>query len=114
MAFTAFAQKARLERIRQFRVETRGSLNPLKIIAKEFPKWWSSSEIEDLRNGLDLTIDAATIPYKVLRLPVDIKDYGVAAGHALDGEFAEAGIKLSKVLIGKENRKATRNIQHKE
>src|SRR5690606_19534634 len=58
------------------------SRNPFKIIAKEFPKWWSSSETEDLRNGLDSTLDVATIPYKSLRLPVDIKDYMVAGRHA--------------------------------
>ena len=95
------AQKARLERIRQFRLETTGSLNPFKIIAKEFPKWWSSSETEDLRGGLDLTVNVATIPYKVLRLPVDIKDYVVAGNHARNGDFSESVIKLAEVLIGK-------------
>ena len=31
------------------------SLNPFKIIAKEFPKWWGSDETADLRSGLKYT-----------------------------------------------------------
>uniref|UniRef100_UPI00260DC97C hypothetical protein n=1 Tax=uncultured Microbulbifer sp. TaxID=348147 RepID=UPI00260DC97C len=79
----------------------KGRLNPFKIIQKEFPQWWSSEETQDLRQGINLSLDGLSIPYKMLRAPLDYKDYGQLIYQSINGDFGEAGITLTGILAGK-------------
>ncbi|AWF81245.1 hypothetical protein BTJ40_10670 [Microbulbifer sp. A4B17] len=77
------------------------SLNPFKIIGNEFPQWWNSEETQDLRQGINLSLDGLSIPYKMLRAPLDYKDYGQLIYQSINGDFGEAGITLTGILAGK-------------
>ena len=81
--------------------DTVKSENAFQIIAKELPGWAAGSETKDLRAGLDWAADLMTIPFKALRFPVDVKDYAQVLYQSSNGNYTEATIKLTEVLIGK-------------
>ncbi|SDS20928.1 RHS repeat-associated core domain-containing protein [Halopseudomonas litoralis] len=98
--FNHESHEERLERIRKFREETRGSLNPFKIIRDEVPKWWRSDETSDLRYGIRLTIDAAAIPAKPFRIASDSLSFIDVGNNLLSGNYSGAAIGVTSIFAG--------------
>ncbi len=74
---------------------------PFKVIAKEFSKWWTSSETEDLRNGIQATVDVATIPYKAVSAAANAHALIEAGVAAKNGSYGDAAVKALSVVAGK-------------
>ena len=95
------AQQKRLERIRQQRLEARGSLNPFKIIAKELPKWWGSSETQDLRVGLSATANIASIPSRTVSTILEVNQVKDIAVDFYNGDMKGVSSGMAELIVGK-------------
>ncbi len=76
-------------------------LNPINIIRRELPNWWNSTETEDLRNGMETTVDLATIPYKWLGVALEAKTIVSIINQVRNEKFADAGMEVASLAAGK-------------
>ncbi len=72
----------------------------LGIIKKEFPKWWSDDETADLRNGMQIAVDMATVPFRAIRAASDIHTVIESTYAAFNGAYGDAAMKGMSVIAG--------------
>lgn len=71
-----------------------------RIIREQLPKWWLSKETLHLRNGLQATIDVATIPYKTVARASNFHSLIEASYAYKTGNNADAALKLTTMVAG--------------
>jgi RHS repeat-associated protein len=80
--------------------EPRRDKNALQIIWEQLPQWWGSDETADLRVGISLTKDAASIPYKSIAVLTNLESAGLVAIGIRRGNYDDAMIELGNLVAG--------------
>ena len=75
--------------------------NKWSVIKREIADWWGSGETKDLRNGLGVAKDMASVPYKTVALIFDVNDVKNISSDIYKGEYSDAAIGAAGLVAGK-------------
>lgn len=76
------------------------NLNPFAIIPQEGKNWLVSSETQDLRDGIQATVDVISLRYKLVTVAADVHT-GIQAVIAIrSGATADGTEKLVQLILG--------------
>tara|TARA_R110001599_G_scaffold249359_1_gene449214 strand:- start:461 stop:7405 length:6945 start_codon:yes stop_codon:yes gene_type:complete len=75
--------------------------NQWKVIKREFADWWGGNDTADLRMGLGVAADVASIPYKGVAAALDVKTAASVTVDLANGNYGQAAVDTASIVAGK-------------